>query len=94
MLFRSTLKRYASEKLGIDTEEITTKSRKEVDLFLSRSSEVSEVRHENLIIEIKRPSIVLGKKEYDQIDDYARTIAKEPSLNGENMHWEYYLIPH
>lgn len=87
-----TLKRYASEKLGIDTEEITTKSRKEVDLFMSRSSEISEVRHENLIIEIKRPSIVLGKKEYDQIDDYARTIAKEPSLNGENMHWEYYLI--
>lgn len=87
-----TLKRYAIEKLGIDTEEITTKSRKEVDLFLSRSSEVSEVRHENLIIEIKRPSIVLGKKEYDQIDDYARTIAKEASLNGENMHWEYYLI--
>lgn len=87
-----TLKRYASEKLGIDTEEIATKSRKEVDLFLSRSSEISEVRHENLIIEIKRPSIVLGKKEYDQIDDYARTIAKEPSLNGENMHWEYYLI--
>lgn len=87
-----TLKRYASEKLGIDTEEITTKSRKEVDLFISRSSEISEVRHENLIIEIKRPSIVLGKKEYDQIDDYARTIAKEPSLNGENMHWEYYLI--
>lgn len=86
------LRRYAKEKLDINPEEIETKSRKEVDLFLTRANEVSENRHENLVIEIKRPSITLGKKELDQIQNYATTIAGESALNGDKMHWEYYLV--
>ncbi len=89
---RNTLQRYASEILGIDPNEIETKSRKEVDLFLTRTNEVSEDRQEVLIVEIKRPSVKLGKKEFDQIHEYAMTIAKEKSLNDDKMNWEYYLV--
>lgn len=89
---RNTLQRYASEILGVDPSTIETKSRKEVDLFLTRTNEVSEDRQEVLIVEIKRPSVKLGKKEFDQIHEYAMTIAKEKSLNDDKMNWEYYLV--
>ncbi len=45
-----------------------------------------------MVIEIKRPSIKLGKKELDQIKEYMEIISGEPSCNGEEFEWTFYLI--
>lgn len=87
-----TLFDYAKSILAINNPEIITDSRKEVDLFLVKTNQESEHVQRNIIVEIKRPSVILGQKECDQIKKYARTIMKEPTCNGENAYWEYYLI--
>lgn len=87
-----TLFDYAKSILNIDNPEIITDSRKEVDLFLVKTNEENEYTKRNIIVEIKRPSVILGQKEYGQIKDYALTVRKEPSCNGNNIYWEYYLI--
>lgn len=88
---RKTLHDYAKDILGIDNPEIITKSRKEVDLFLTRTEKISDKLQKNIVVEIKRPSIKLGKKEYDQIEEYYKKIKGESVCNG-NQYWEFYLI--
>lgn len=83
---------YAKDILGIDDPDIDTKSRKEVDLFLTRTEKLSEKLQRNIVVEIKRPSIKLGKKEYDQIEEYYKKIKGESVCNGGNQCWEFYLI--
>ena len=87
-----TLYDYAKNILSIDNPEIITDSRKEVDLFLVKTMEENESKRNNVVVEIKRPSIKLGKGEYDQIENYALTITKEPICNGNNTHWDFILI--
>lgn len=89
---KKTLHDYAKDILGIDNPVITTESRKEVDLFLTRTEELSEKLQKNIVVEIKRPSIKLGKKEYDQIEEYYKKIKGESVCNGDNQYWEFYLI--
>jgi hypothetical protein len=89
---RNTLFKYATEILKIENPEIKTRSRKELDLFLVKSLPESEDKQTNIIVEIKRPSVTLGLNEYRQIEEYALTISEEPSCNGTNMFWEFYLI--
>ena len=98
-LFRHTegalnkaLSDYAKEILGIDNPDINTTSRKEVDLFLTRTEKVNEKFQKNIVVEIKRPSVKLGKKEYDQIEEYYKKIKGESVCNGGNQYWEFYLI--
>jgi hypothetical protein len=89
---KKTLYDYAKEILSIDNPDIATKSRKEVDLFLTRTEELSEKLQKNIVVEIKRPSVKLGKKEYDQIEEYYKKIKGESVCNGGNQSWEFYLI--
>lgn len=89
---KDTLFRYAKDVLKIDNPEISTNSRKEVDLFLVKTCSESETSHKNIIVEIKRPKKVLGKNEYDQIEKYSIDIIKESICNGSNIYWEFYLI--
>jgi hypothetical protein len=88
---KNTLVKFKNEILRKEDEEVKTKSRKELDLFLTKSEQTSgELR--NIIIEIKRPSVKLGKKELDQIKSYMETILKEASCNGSKIIWVFYLI--
>lgn len=89
---KDTLLRYAKDILKIETPPITTTSRKEVDLFLVKTLVESETCHRNIIVEIKRPSKIIGKCEYDQIEKYSIDIMKEAVCNGNNIYWEFYLI--
>jgi hypothetical protein len=89
---KTTLFEYAKNILEIDNPEIITDSRKEVDLFLVKTEPENENCQKNIIIEIKRPSIKLGKEEYDQIEKYSIDIMNESICNGENIYWEFYLI--
>ena len=47
---------------------------------------------ENIIVELKRPSVVIGKKQYDQIEEYIRIIIKEPRFSSETRTWKLILV--
>ncbi|MCA6069582.1 MAG: ATP-binding protein [Endomicrobium sp.] len=89
---RNTLLRYAKDVLQIEDTTITTTSRKEVDLFLIKTLSETETCQRNIIIEIKRPSKIIGKEEYDQIKSYSTEIMKESICNSTNTYWEFYLV--
>jgi hypothetical protein len=47
----------------------------------------------NLIVEIKRPSKKIGKKEYDQIEEYMYKLTdQKESFNPEKTEWDFLLL--
>jgi len=89
---KDTLYKYAKDILEIDEPDIESISRKELDFFLVKTYPETESIKRNIIVEIKRPSINLWKKEYDQIEKYANDILEESICNDWNTYWEFYLI--
>lgn len=87
-----TLMNYAKDILEIEEPIIETDSKKELDLFLTKQEVSGNNKQKNIIVELKRPSIKLGKKEYDQLENYMETIMKEDICNGDNQYWEFYLV--
>jgi hypothetical protein len=86
------LREYAKEILGIDPKEITSKSRKELDLFLTKT-ETSQGLQRNVVVELKRMSVKLREEhEYAQIKRYCNEILAQAICNGTNQCWEFYLI--
>jgi hypothetical protein len=83
---------YAKKILEIKDPELNSKPNGEVDLFLTRTEPVTETKQKNIIVEIKRPSKKLGKKEFDQIEKYMRGIKDQGICNGNNQYWEFYLV--
>ena len=86
------------KKLGRDdlTPEVNVKTIGRIegipDLLLSRRFKYSREQFENLVIELKRPRIVLGQKEITQIEDYAMTVAKDERFNTQKYSWSFILI--
>ena len=62
-----------------------------VDIVLSRSLEAQRAR-KNLVIELKRPSVVLGTKEHSQITEYAAAVAKDPRFASTDVSWDFWLV--
>ena len=64
-----------------------------VDLMLAR--EIPLHKHdevEHLVVELKRPNVVIGKKEIEQIEVYAFAIAKDERFQGLKTRWSFWLI--
>lgn len=64
---------------------------KEMDLFLCRTSVENNKIH-NLVIELKKPSLLLGEKEVSQIKRYQRAIFSDDRFNGDNTQWDFILV--
>jgi len=64
---------------------------KEMDIFACRQNILAD-RIENIVIELKHPSILLGIEQYNQVDKYLQVILSQPEFNAHNMYWEFYLI--
>jgi hypothetical protein len=47
---------------------------------------------ENLVVELKRPTLKLTKKELDQIEDYALTVSANPRFSKEKTKWNFILV--
>nr|WP_321355571.1 ATP-binding protein [uncultured Draconibacterium sp.] len=80
-------------------EKINDKKKlKRPDIFLCRQIEVSDPNtneyniEENIIVELKRPKIVIGKEQYSQIEDYMNFIRNEPRFNSQLRKWKFILI--
>lgn len=80
-------------------QKIDSKSRlKRPDIFIARQREIPDNKsneltiEENIIVELKRPNVVIGKAQYDQIEEYIRIIIKEPRFSSELRQWKLYLV--
>jgi hypothetical protein len=47
---------------------------------------------EFLLIELKRPSLAVGRKELDQLEDYVTTILAQPDFINTSTTWNFYLV--
>jgi hypothetical protein len=62
-----------------------------VDLHLAVKMQEFEIaRH--LIVELKAPDITLGRKELDQVEDYANTILEKPVFATDKASWDLILV--
>nr|WP_314492252.1 ATP-binding protein [uncultured Chryseobacterium sp.] len=86
----SSPKREERKKAIIESKE----KLKRPDIFICRKNASQEFLddEENIIVELKRPSVVVGKAQYDQIENYIRFIVKEPKFNSDMRKWKLILI--
>ncbi|XLS27390.1 ATP-binding protein [Flavobacteriaceae bacterium M23B6Z8] len=68
------------------------------DIFMCRKRNLpdtvdSEYQiEENIMVELKRPSVTIGKEQFRQIDDYLDFIMKEDQFNSQTRRWKFYVI--
>lgn len=91
--FEEALRRYTYLLTEKDTSvEIDHQHKlKEMDIFACRQNTLVN-RIENIVIELKHPSISLGEEQYSQLHKYLQVISTQPEFNGSNVNWEFYLI--
>ncbi|WP_321515537.1 ATP-binding protein [Marinifilum fragile] len=81
------------------SEKISDEERmRRPDIFLCRKHNVPDTEsneynlEENVIVELKRPEVIIGKKQFNQIEDYARFIINEPRFNSKLRRWKFFII--
>lgn len=47
---------------------------------------------ENIIIELKRPSVIIGKEQFRQIEDYLDLIKREAKFNSQLRKWKFIVV--
>tara|TARA_R100000353_G_C6478328_1_gene188435 strand:- start:289 stop:963 length:675 start_codon:yes stop_codon:yes gene_type:complete len=80
-------------------EKLKSKDKlKRPDIFIARQAETLDSSsdeytiEENIIVELKRPSVIIGKTQFDQIEDYIRFIINEPKFISELRTWKLILV--
>jgi hypothetical protein len=63
-----------------------------IDFMFGRALELNQNVREHLVVEIKRPSLRVGRKEVGQIEDYARAVAGDSRFERESTRWEFVLL--
>lgn len=72
-------------------------ARRRPDIFISRSHALpgysySTFLEENIIVELKRPSVVIGKEQYRQIEDYRDIILSQPDFQSQQRKWIFIVV--
>ncbi len=62
------------------------------DICLFRQVCPSYENYEHLVIELKRPTLTLTKKELDQIEDYAMKVTENPLFDKATTKWRFILL--
>ena len=80
-------------------EKINTKDKlKRPDIFISRKAEIPDINsndltiEENIIVELKRPSVVIGSEQFQQVERYLRFIIEEDRFNSITRNWKFILV--
>ena len=64
-----------------------------IDSFMGREVPKGDRSlREYLLIELKRPSLTVGRKELDQLDDYVTAIIKQPDYVQATTTWNFFLV--
>lgn len=63
------------------------------DCFMGRVVPHADHHHRDyLLVELKRPSLVVGRKELDQLEDYVNAILGQPDFVNASTFWNFYLV--
>ncbi|TXN41692.1 hypothetical protein FV232_11100 [Methylobacterium sp. WL30] len=63
------------------------------DCFMGRVLPHADRLHRDyLLVELKRPSLVVGRKELDQLEDYVSAIVGQPDFINTSTNWNFYLV--
>ena len=95
--FREVIRRHRIQAGLDDVSEEVVASIKGIndipDLFLASSRDYPvPPKHHHLLVEIKAPSVSLGRKERDQIRRYAETILDSDEFDKTSTHWDLFLV--
>lgn len=99
--FEESLKRYTYLLDGKKSfEELTDEEKnRRMDIFMTRQRLVNDPIYgnttqleENIIIELKRPSVTLGKIQMRQVEDYRDIIKKNPQFHSQMKLWKFFLV--
>lgn len=64
-----------------------------VDAFMGRVVPATNPTHrEFLLIELKRPSLKVGRKELDQLEDYVNALISQPDFVNTSTMWNFFLV--
>jgi hypothetical protein len=64
-----------------------------VDCFMGRAVPgPDQSKREYILVELKRPSLTLTRKELDQVEDYVNAIRHEPEFLHTDTQWHFYLV--
>ncbi len=93
--FEKALLKYRNTVFDENSDDIPNfddpRKGKRMDIFIVKQDRKNE-KIQNFIIELKHPKRKLGKKEYDQIDEYVDIIKKSDQFNGKLAKWEFVLL--
>jgi hypothetical protein len=64
---------------------------KEMDIYMIRQDRKGNVT-ENVVVELKRPTIPIGEDQLSQVKKYMRVIKSDDRFNASNVKWSYYLV--
>jgi len=62
------------------------------DLFILNEKILDNEHREVMVVELKSPRCAIGRKELQQIDEYAFTVESYPGLPKENIQYKFVLI--
>jgi hypothetical protein len=64
-----------------------------IDSFMGRIvPHANRQHHEFLLVELKRPSLVLGRKELNQLEDYVNALIVQPDFLTTSTFWNFFLV--
>ena len=94
--FEEALRRFRyilnGEKLSKKESKIDSPDKnKEMDIFAVRQTKQGDIK-KCIVVELKRPNVVLGNNEFSQVKTYFKTIQSEDRFNADNIEWEFYLV--
>lgn len=64
---------------------------KEMDIYMIRQDRKGDIT-ENVVVELKRPSVPLGEEQLSQVKKYLRVIQSDDRFNMGNVKWTFYLV--
>ena len=99
--FEILLNNYYShlEKNKKKPEKIDNKNKlQRPDIFISRKSEIIDgsdpdlTIEENIIVELKRPNVIIGTEQFQQVERYLRFIIEDERFNSVTRTWKFILV--
>lgn len=88
---------YCLDGVSVKGEFTAEDGRRRPDIFMCRLQDhpgypYSSILEENVMVELKRPSVVIGKEQYRQIEDYKDIILSQPKFQSQRRKWIFIIV--
>lgn len=78
-----------------EVDSIDKKKRMDIFMCAKRPLDVyenSSIKEENIILELKAPTVTINAEIFQQIESYMELIRKEPQFNSSLREWKFYAV--